>query len=179
MTAPKVLLGLSVATALGVGIAHAETTQCAERNAIHANQEHPQSTSVEAANIRIQVRNTIDRIARLPPGKRSAPTQQALFDQLVGLGPKAAPTIIELMDDRRRLPVAALALENRSPNAFEALRHYSPALMVDALSAVLSQITGESFGFIENSANDKVSEADRRKVVEAWRRYSVTHYQVR
>ena len=51
--------------------------------------------------------------------------------------------------------------------------------MVDALSAVLSQITGESFGFIENSANDKVSEADRRKVVEAWRRYSVTHYQVR
>ena len=127
---------------------------------------------VVQAKARAEVRGIINRIAALPPGQDSAQDQQELFDQLVAMGPQAVPSIVDLMDDCRRLPVAALSLENKSPNAFESRRHYGPALMVDALSAVLNQLTGASFGSVYNSAYDQVSEADRRAVVSSWRAYS-------
>lgn len=132
----------------------------------------PVRSSAEKAGTREAVRRVISQIAALPPNQQSAAKQQALFDQLVAIGPRAVPAITELMDDRSRLPVPELSLENKSPNAFEAYRHYGPALMVDALAAVLNQITGRSFGSLYNSTYDKVSEADRRSVVKAWRDYA-------
>ena len=119
------------------------------------------------AAIKTDVRKLIEQIAALPRDNRSAERQQALFDQLIAKGPDAVPTIIALMDDRRRLAVPAISLVNKSPDAFEGMRHYGPELMVDALAAVLNQITGEHFGFIYNGASD----AERRATVTAWRKY--------
>jgi hypothetical protein len=121
--------------------------------------------------IRTDVRKLIEQIAALPRDNRSAERQQALFDQLIAEGPEAVPTIIALMDDRRRLAVPAISLVNKSPDAFEGMRHYGPELMVDALAAVLNQITGEHFGFIYNGASD----AERRATVTAWRKYLQSH----
>jgi len=126
----------------------------------------PTGQSSHAA-IRTDVRKIIEQIAALPRDDRSAARQQALFDQLIATGPDAVPAIIALMDDRRRLAVPAISLENKSPDAFEGMRHYGPELMVDALAAVLNQITGEHFGFIYNGA----PEAERRATVAAWRKY--------
>ncbi len=42
--------------------------------------------------------------------------------------------------------------------------------MVDALAAVLNQITGRNFGFIYNGA----SEEERRSAVDGWRHYALT-----
>ena len=69
------------------------------------------------------------------------------------------------MDDRRKLPVPRISLRNKSPQEFEGLRHYGPEEVVDALAAILNQITGQHFGFIYNGATD----AERTKTVRAWR----------
>jgi hypothetical protein len=49
------------------------------------------------------------------------------------------------MDDRRSLPDPRISLKNKSPQAFEGLRHYGPQEVVDALAAILNQITGQKF----------------------------------
>ncbi|MEJ0070737.1 MAG: hypothetical protein WDO24_20665 [Pseudomonadota bacterium] len=84
--------------------------------------------------------------------------------------PKPVPAIVTLMDDRKPLPVPAISLANSFPGAFEGIRHYGPKLMVDALAAVLNQITGRNFGFIYNGA----SEEERRSAVDGWRHYALT-----
>ena len=94
--------------------------------------------------------------------------QQRLFGELEDLGPSAVPAIIAQMDDRRPLAVAQISLQNRSPNAFEAVRHYGPEQIVDALDAILNQITGESFGFIVNGG----TETERSNSVAGWRTYA-------
>ena len=71
------------------------------------------------------------------------------------------------MDDRRRLPDPRISLRNKSPQAFEGLRHYGPEKVVDALAAILNQITGQHFGFIYNGATD----AERTQTVRRWRDY--------
>jgi hypothetical protein len=114
------------------------------------------------------VKTLIDRIAELPPGTSSEATQARLFARLEALGPSAVPAMIELMDDRRPLRFRSLALTNKSPDAFEGRRFYGPELMVDAIAAVINQITGKHFGFICNGA----TEAERRAEVSAWRGYS-------
>lgn len=43
--------------------------------------------------------------------------------------------------------------------------NYGPEKVVDALAAILNQITGRHFGFIYNGATD----AERTKTVRAWR----------
>lgn len=75
--------------------------------------------------------------------------------------------MIDLMDDRRPIPFRTITLENHAPGTLEGLRHYGPELMVDAVAAILNQITGADFGFIYNGA----SEAERRATVIGWRRY--------
>lgn len=47
------------------------------------------------------------------------------------------------MDDRRKLPVPQISLRNEAPDAFEGIRHYGPQVVVGALAAILSQITGQ------------------------------------
>ena len=96
-----------------------------------------------------------------------ATTQAQAFDELQTLGCEAVPVIIRLMDDRRPLPNHAISLENKSPDAFEGVRHYGPEQVVDALAAILNQVTGESFGFIYNGASDD----ERAETVKSWREY--------
>ena len=88
------------------------------------------------------------------------------YRMLEELGQNAVPSIIRFMDDRRVLPMQNITLEN-PPDFWEAVRFYSPDLVVDVLAAILNQITGESFGFINSGG----SERERREAVKGWRIY--------
>jgi len=120
-----------------------------------------------------EVRAIIDQIASLPtPRDRAAvratrTEQQALFEQLISLGPDAVPAIIMQMDDRRPLAISQISLVNDFPGAFESLRHYGPRQVVDALEAVLNDITGQTFGGIHNGGTGE----ERAKAVRGWRIY--------
>ena len=89
------------------------------------------------------------------------------YTELEKLGFQAVPAIICQMDDRRELAVKGISLENKSPQAWEAFRHYSPELVVDVLEAILNQITGKSFGSIHNGG----TEDERANTVNGWRIY--------
>ena len=97
-------------------------------------------------------------------------TQQDAVWRLQRLGPRAAPSIIRLMDDRRPLPLKGTMFINNNPKAFEAISHYGPKVVVDALSIVLNGMTEQSFDAIYSGG----SEDQRRSVVNAWRVY--LHY---
>jgi hypothetical protein len=97
-------------------------------------------------------------------------TQQDAVWRLQRLGPRAAPSIIRLMDDRRTLPLTRTMFINNHPKAFEAISHYGPKVVVDALATVLPGMTERSFGAINSGG----SEDERRTVVNAWRVY--LHY---
>ena len=137
--------------------------------------------SKEASNQRIIEEN----FARLPAGMpddlqgtvstlidemTDEDTQQDAVRRLQRLGPRAAPSIIRLMDDRRPLPLNRTMFINNHPKAFEGISHYRPQVVVDALATVLSGMTDCSFGSINNGG----SEDERRTVVNAWRVY--LHY---
>lgn len=94
-------------------------------------------------------------------------TEQAAFRDLEALGCPGVPAIIRHMDDWRNLPNHTITLKNKSPKAFEATRHYTPAKVVDALAAILNQITGQSFGFIYNGGTD----SERAGAVRGWREF--------
>jgi len=99
--------------------------------------------------------DTVDRQVAVAIEKVLDPkTEQAAFGDLEALGCPAVPAIIRHMEDWRNLPDPTIALRNKSPDAFEARRFYGPAKVVDALAAILNQITGQSFGFIYNGATD-------------------------
>ena len=89
------------------------------------------------------------------------------YTELEKLGFQAVPAIICQMDDRRELAVKGISLENKSPQAWEAMRHYSPKLVVDVLEAILNQITGNSLGSIHNGG----TEEERANTVNGWRIY--------
>jgi hypothetical protein len=105
------------------------------------------------------------RVAVLIEKMLDQKTEQQAFTDLESLGCPAVPAVIQRMDDRRKLPDPRISLRNKSPDAFEGLRHYGPERIVDALAAILNQITGKDFGFIYNSATD----AERDKTVRGWR----------
>ena len=79
----------------------------------------------------------------------------------------AAWGMICQMDDRQELAQKHISLENNYPDAWEAYRHYSPKVVVDVLEAILNQITGQGFGFIENGG----TEEERANTVRGWRTY--------
>lgn len=92
--------------------------------------------------------------------------QQAILDRLEALSPAAVPAIVAQMDDRRPLARREMRLVNHAPDAFEEWRTYGPELIVDALSAVLNQLTGiPAAAPIHNGGSDR----ERRAVVDAWR----------
>ena len=105
------------------------------------------------------------RVAVLIKRMLNAKTEQKAFSDLEALGCPAVPAIIRRMDDRRVLPDPRISLSNKSPQAFEGIRHYGPEQVVDALAAILNQVTGQDFGFIFNGATDQ----ERSKAVEGWR----------
>jgi hypothetical protein len=110
------------------------------------------------------------RVAALIEKMSDQKTEQQAFNDLESLGCPAVPAIIHHMDDRRKLPERSISLRNKSPNAFEGLRHYDPEKIVDAVAAILNQITGKDFGFIYNGATD----AERDKTVRQWRDFLQT-----
>lgn len=97
--------------------------------------------------------------------------KSAAFRQLESLGAEAVPAMIAQMDNRSPIPNTTLALKNLASDAFEGYRQYGPETVVDAIAAILNQITGESFGFIYNGG----SEDERRHTVNAWRIYGMSH----
>ncbi len=103
-------------------------------------------------------------------GHVSGAEQQRVFDQLEALGYPAVPAIIAQMDNRQPLLTHSISLVNHAKNAFEGMRHYGPDQVVDALDAILNQITGESFGSIQNGGSDREREAS----VAGWRVYAAT-----
>jgi hypothetical protein len=106
-----------------------------------------------------------DFLSALP---QATPDQQKeIFRKLEALGDEGVPAMIAQMDDRRALAVPQITLVNNNPNAFEGLRHYGPELVVDALDAILNQITGFG-GFVVNGG----SERERQAAVAAWRVYA-------
>lgn len=119
-----------------------------------------------------EVQAIIEQVAALTPAarreeQRRRSAEQQFFDALIALGPAAVPAIIDHMDDARPLASAQLSLINHAPDAFEGMRHYGPKLMVEALAAILNQLTGESFGFIYNGG----TALEREASVRGWRVY--------
>jgi hypothetical protein len=96
-------------------------------------------------------------------------SEQRAFADLEALGCLAVPAIIKHMDDRRELPAKHISLRNKSPDAWENMRHYGVERVVDALDAILNQMTGESFGYIDEHKDEPTKDAERAKVVRGWR----------
>ncbi|MDF7774386.1 hypothetical protein P1X14_03935 [Sphingomonas sp. AOB5] len=105
-------------------------------------------------------------IARLGHVRDDA--QRSIFEQLEALGSEAVPAIIAQMDDRRPLLTQEISLINHDPDAFEGITHYGPEQVVDALNAVLTHITGVSFGSISNGGSDR----ERDAAIAGWRVYA-------
>jgi hypothetical protein len=102
---------------------------------------------------------------------------QAAATALILLGDSAVPSIIRRIDDRRDMPAHGLSFENRSPNAFEGVRHYGVEKVVDALNDILNDITGVNVGYIDQGEGPKGLrdnaglESQRKAVVDGWRAY--------
>ena len=95
---------------------------------------------------------------------------EVAFDKIEQIGMESVPALIILMDDRRSYPHDRMYLKNQSKDAFEAYRMYGPELMVDAITAMLNQITGVSFGSIHNGGDDTM----RANTIRGWRIYLMT-----
>src|SRR5690606_18683377 len=89
---------------------------------------------------------------------------------LESMGMAAVPSMIALMDDYRKLGMPSMSLVNKSPKAFEARRQYRPQLVIDALAALLTQITQEDFGHPYASTFDVLDE-ERERTIAGWRVY--------
>lgn len=107
------------------------------------------------------------RVKRLIADMHNGAKANDAYIELEKMGFDAVPGMICQMDDRRELAQKHISLENKNPKAWEAYRHYSPKVVVDVLEAILNQITGKSFGFIENGG----TEEERANTVRGWRTY--------
>jgi hypothetical protein len=108
-----------------------------------------------------------ERVAELIGQTLNSATEQQAFSDLETLGCPAVPAIIARMDDRQLLPDPRISLRNNWPTAFEGLRHYGPQKVVDALAAILNQLTGQDFGLIYNGGSD----AARTDAIRGWRAF--------
>jgi hypothetical protein len=97
---------------------------------------------------------------------------QMAVTALTMLGQAAVPSIVGRIDDRRSMPVRVVVFENRSPNAFEAVRQYGVFQVVDCLNDVLNELTGEFFGFVDDMAPEsRELDTKRAAIVAGWRGY--------
>jgi len=88
------------------------------------------------------------------------------FGELESLGNQVAPYFVGHLGDMRPLAARGISLQNRAPDAFEGVRHYGPEVVHDALAAILSQMTGESFVFVYNGATAQERQENRDRWVE-------------
>lgn len=116
----------------------------------------------------LEVRRLISELGRLRGRPGAADRQAQIFARLEALGPAGVPAIVAHMDDRRPLAVSSISLVNHATDAFEGMRHYGPDQVVDALNAILNQITGYSFGEISSGGTVEL----RRNTVNGWRIYA-------
>ena len=86
----------------------------------------------------------------------------------MNLEKSAIPSLIALMDDYSTLGFAQISVPSRG---FERVAHYSPELVIDALTLVLYTISKESFSQLSNGG----SELQRRNAIDAWRVYLHRH----
>lgn len=118
-----------------------------------------------------RVRSLLDELGSL--GERNLPRdlaksrQDEVFRELEELGETAVTAMIAAMDDRRPLAVPSISLVNKSKDSFEGLRHYAPRQIVDAMSAILSQITGAPLSRTVNGGSVRERDAE----VASWRIY--------
>jgi len=123
---------------------------------------------VQAAPSQTRQAQSIDEnVAALVRKTLNTGTEQQAFADLESLGCPAVPAIIKQMDDRRKLPAPHISLKNKSSHSLEGMRNYAPEQVVDALAAILNQITGQDFGFIYNGATDQ----ERTKAIRGWRNF--------
>lgn len=114
------------------------------------------------AEIHAAVERLIADLVRGPEAQRKS------LRELEELGHAAVPAIVRHMDSRAALAEPKMVLVNHASDAFEPYRQYAPELVIDALAALLNQLSGESFGLDWNRGN----EHDRQKSVHAWRVYA-------
>ena len=107
------------------------------------------------------------RVSRLvDQTTKSESAEQKAFNELQSLGDQAVPYLVSHLGDVRSLAVKEISLTNKSPDAFEGVRHYGPSTVHDALAAILNQITGQNFVFVYNGATPQEREENHRKWVE-------------
>lgn len=94
-------------------------------------------------------------------------TENKAFEDLEALGPSAVPAMVDLMDDRRPLGTPWISLPIKDPTFWEGRYIGKPELVVDAIAAILSNMTDEYFGNLVNGG----SELERATEVSAWRVY--------
>jgi len=93
-----------------------------------------------------QVAEQVENLTKAPA------SQERALHELEAMGDAAVPFIVGHLGDTRPLAEPRMSLVNHASDAFEGLRHYGPDTVHDALSAVLNQITGQSFEFVYNGA---------------------------
>jgi len=111
-------------------------------------------------------------VARLMSEVAVQDHQQGVFVELEALGPEGVPYLVGRLNDFRPLPERGITLKNKSPKAFEHLRHYGAETVHDALAAILNQITEENFEFVYNGATNE----QRVRNVGAWRSWCKAKY---
>jgi len=74
--------------------------------------------------------------------------------------------MIGSLGDSRMLAERSISLTNRESQTFEERRQYVPVTVHDALSAILNQVTGESFVFVYNGATPQERNENRNKWIE-------------
>jgi hypothetical protein len=110
--------------------------------------------------IESRVSKLVEKMTKSPRAEKKA------FRELEEIGEQAAPFLVAQLGDMRPLASNVITLENTSSNAFEGSRHYSPETVHDALSAILNQLTGQSFVFVYNGATRQQRDDNRRRWVE-------------
>jgi hypothetical protein len=105
-------------------------------------------------DIEKKVTDAIDALSN-----ESESTKNGGINQLVTLGCTGVPFIIKHMRDYRPFH-GDLALKTRAPDAFEGLMHYNPQLVYDALSNLLTYITGAYFYHAEGFETQENREVD-------------------
>ncbi len=112
-----------------------------------------------------RVKVLIDQFAEL--GMQRSDSWQKLLD----LPSSYIPALVRAMDDFRMLKDSNVTLLN-PPGAFEAIAHYGPKTVLDAVSILLHEHTGVSMGFIHNGGSNR----ERKANLDAWRIWlSKTH----
>lgn len=107
------------------------------------------------------------RVSRLvDQTTKSERAARKAFNELEFLGDQAVPYLVGHLGDVRPLATRNISLENKAPDAFERVRHYTPGVVHDALAAILSQITGQSFIVVYNGATPQEREENRGRWVD-------------